>query len=77
MTDKVKSWSRDSIHASHDAAAKRLADLGAARDGDTAPLAKIHLQTRGFIVKVWTGILQAAPQPKKKPEAPSDGLLGL
>jgi len=74
MSDtQVKSWSRDSIHPTHAAATERLAKLGHDREGTSAPLAKIHCQTRGFVVKIWKGDMQAAPKPKKA-EAPSDTL---
>ena len=72
---KVKSWSRDSVHAKHaDASARKTTLLAESVDGSGDPDpnfgAKVRRQSKGFVVKTWDGKMVDAPAPRSKESNP-------
>jgi hypothetical protein len=64
-TKLVKVWHRDSVHPEYELALDRKNQL----DEDTkVVMSKIKHKRAGFVVKIWLGKEQPAPQPKIKTE---------
>lgn len=73
MEDKqVKIWHTDSVHPTFEKADTRR--NGIPKEG--LKEVKVRKQARGFVVKVWHGHWQKAPDPKQKPTRVSGPQVG-